>query len=144
MRRSKQYLEALLAIPEKDRVEDIAAEVGASLATARIIDRARSALGSFVSTKSTAERQRRMVELMCSGNRVSLARAWGLAGYSRHHRPSLDSFLASAPVLALFKEMVLKDRPLPNAYRDRILAAIGISPTELQELREIGVIGKAK
>jgi hypothetical protein len=71
----------------------------------------------------TMLRQRKIVEILTSGNRCSINRAWKLAGYGNHQQ-SLDQLLSSPAVLDLFQQAVDQGRPLPLRYETRIRAAI--------------------
>jgi hypothetical protein len=69
------------------------------------------------------DKQIKLVRLLTSNCRVSLNRAWKLAGYSNHH-PSLDQMLRSPAIVALFASAIEQGRILPHDHADRIMAAI--------------------
>jgi hypothetical protein len=70
------------------------------------------------------ERQRRIVELLTSGSRMSLRRALRHAGYGYSHHSAWPQLLASPAIVSLFAEAIEAGRPLPLKHSDRILAAI--------------------
>jgi len=75
------------------------------------------------SAAATAVRQFKVVEILTSGQRCSLNRAWKLAGYG-NHRQSLDQLLSSPTVLDLFQRAVDQGKPLPPKYEARIRTAL--------------------
>jgi len=70
------------------------------------------------------DRQRKIVDLLTSGSRLSLSRALRSAGYDRSHHSAWPQLLASPAIVSLFAEAIEQGRPLPFKHADRIIAAI--------------------
>ena len=88
------------------------------------------------SPAATEARQRKFVDLITSGQRISLNRARSFAYPGKHH-PSIKSLLANKGIAALLTEAIWQGKPIARKYRPQILEGLGIDALALQEDLEL-------